>query len=318
MRFRLTAVAYLFALLAASIATFGGLGGVLATAGVLGFWAVTTNASKFPRLVGFLIILAILCVLVRLLMPTIQAARERSHTGECRNNLRWIARAVWDYATTHKGALPVAIERDSSGKPAHSWRTRILPRLEMKAISDAYRHDEPWNGPNNSALVATPLDIFVCPSDPPATRSTPQTNYFAVIGPQTAWPDGQGLRLVSITDGVDETILLIEAAGRGVAWAEPRDLTFNEAVELLTATGKSPIPHTHLRDAGFFEIGYGENVESLQVAFASGAVRTLLLPLSRDLVVALLTANAGDHVDQNELERATLPWPAPQLLIHVL
>jgi hypothetical protein len=307
MRFRLTTVAYLIAFLAASMATFGGLGGVLATAGVLAFWAAAYCCIKLPNILDLLIAALIIVSLMSLALPVIESIDVRSRVAQCHNNLKQVALAIHSYAKGRRGRLPAAIERDAKGNAIHSWRTKILPLLDHHAIYDRYRRDEPWNGPNNAPLFAARLEVFICPSDETATLPAPQTNYFAVNGQQTAWPDGEGLPLDEITDGANETILLIEAAGRSIAWAEPRDLTFDEAIELLTAPGKSPVSHTHISGAGFLEKGYGDNVEAIQVAFASGTVRALLLPISRQLAVALLTASAGDHVDLSELDRATLP-----------
>ena len=54
---------------------------------------------------------------------------------------------------------------DENGKPMHSWRVLILPRLDRNDLYQRYRFDEPWNGPNNSQLMNEAMLILYCPSD---------------------------------------------------------------------------------------------------------------------------------------------------------
>lgn len=188
----------------------------------------------------------------------------------------------------------------------HSWRLHLLPSLEQRSLYDAYRQDEPWDGPNNSTAVATPLEIFACPRDPPVTLGTPRTNYFAIVGPETAWPEDRGIILSEISDGPEQTIVVIEAAGLNVNWAEPRDLTFDDAIAILTSSA-DPFGGAHRKHPGYFYQGHDQFVSGVNVAFADGTAKFVPVPVPRDMAVALLTANAGDAVDMVAFRRLTEP-----------
>ncbi|WP_231954175.1 hypothetical protein [Pirellulimonas nuda] len=92
---------------------------------------------------------------------------------------------------------------------------------------------------------------------------------------------------------MESTILLIEA-DLGVCWAEPRDLTFEEAVDLLTGANEWSKGHGHQVDCGYFY----RPAYALNVLFADGNSESLCRPLSRELATALLTANGGEEIDR--------------------
>ena len=70
-------------------------------------------------------------------------------------------------------------------------------------------------------------EVYSCPADTTASEGT--TSYVAVVGPHAAWRADKAVRKSDITDGVSETILLVEVSESGVDWLEPRDLAFDEA-----------------------------------------------------------------------------------------
>jgi len=229
---------------------------------------------------------------------------------------------------TDVGQLPQAIQTQNGNRPFQSWRLSILPRIEPQRIYDAYDQTEPWNSSKNSKALNQSIELFVCPSDPPImcpsdppiNWNAPQTNYFAVVGPQTAWPEDRGLALSEITDERSHTILLLEVAEWAVPWGEPRDLTFDEAFQILTGNPSPsarfvgtpllgpvhPVVHSHQGDVGYF-YKKKESSRGVHAAFADGTVRFLPVPLPEEIAKALLTANAGDQVDWDEFDRLTAP-----------
>ncbi|MGI9455577.1 MAG: hypothetical protein ACR2NU_03400 [Aeoliella sp.] len=106
-----------------------------------------------------------------------------------------------------------------------------------------------------------------------------------------------------MNDGTEQTILLIESAGRGVDWKEPRDLTFSEAVNLLTIPIRPPGSDGPIRDEGYF---YKPQVVR-NVAMCDESCRRLRTPIPRETAVALLTANGGEKIDFAEIERLGEP-----------
>jgi len=105
----------------------------------------------------------------------------------------------------------------------HSWRVLILPWLEQKELHDQYRFDEPWDGPNNSRLANKMPAVFAFHDK---TDHGGITNYLRVVGPGTASPGATTISNADVSDGTDNTLLIVENLGAGVNWLEPRDLPF--------------------------------------------------------------------------------------------
>lgn len=130
-------------------------------------------------LVELLVVIAIIGILVGLLLPAVQAAREGSRRMQCNNNLKQLALAVLNYESSHK-RLPSSRTAHSS-LSAHS---AILPFLEQSAIDNQVDTGSAWSHANNDFARAATVPSFLCPSDP--VDSTPAgwapTNYRANQG----------------------------------------------------------------------------------------------------------------------------------------
>jgi prepilin-type N-terminal cleavage/methylation domain-containing protein len=122
-------------------------------------------------LVELLVALAILGLLLALLLPSLQAARESSRRVTCLHNIRQTALATLNYTTAHSDTLPAPWQ---SQRPApwdnFSWRVSILPYLDQQAVSDALTPDLAPLDPVNQQAVATPITAYHCPSASPAPR----------------------------------------------------------------------------------------------------------------------------------------------------
>ena len=97
-------------------------------------------------LVELLVVIAIIGVLVALLLPAVQAAREASRRAACSNNLKQIGLAIANYQLSNKlyppsssdslkNALDFSI--DDVGERRHSWASYILPHLEQTPLADS-------------------------------------------------------------------------------------------------------------------------------------------------------------------------------------
>jgi hypothetical protein len=149
--------------------------------------------------------------------------RWQSRRAHAMNNLRQIVVALHNYHDVF-GTFPPAYVCDSSGAPAHSWRTLIYPYFDGSPLP--YQLAEPWNGPNNAQIAKqTPLS-FRLRHD----RSTADgmTNYVAIVGPDTMWPGDKPLKLQDTTDGTSYTILIVEITNSDIPWTAPRDLPVEE------------------------------------------------------------------------------------------
>lgn len=294
MSFRLWMIFYAFALLAAAMATFG-MWGIAATFVVAVFWGVIYPSRHEVSLVGCLVIISAIILIIALLLPAVHSVRALSRVTQCEYNLKNIAMALLNHESQH-GTLPPASQKDSTALK-NSWRVSILPELECADLYEKLDLSKSWDDRANQAVTSVGIMVFQCPNH--GIGST--TDYFAIVGPQTAWPESGSRSIREIKDGPANTILLVEAGGRGVQWAEPRDLTFEEAVELLS---QPPSENDgHLVENGFF---YKPRIVR-NVAFADGHVASINMPLDRELAAALLTVDGSEDIDLAAMDAATQP-----------
>ncbi len=128
-------------------------------------------------LVELLVVITIIGILIALLLPAVQSAREAARRTQCANNLKQLGLALHNYATA-LGALPPAaitvskydIQGEAaSGAHGTSWMLQILPYLEQSAIHD--RWDFTKNVLGNMAVAKRDIAAFYCPSRRSEVRS---------------------------------------------------------------------------------------------------------------------------------------------------
>ena len=169
-------------------------------------------------LVELLVVIAIIGVLVALLLPAVQAAREAARRMSCSNNIKNLALACHNYHDTYK-AFPINYATWSTRHPIDgqtaSWMVTILPFIEQQPLYDqvdinfGVRNDPRnntqgagTNGPSNEWIAWQTIPTFVCPSDthdgrldlnranyrnPRADRSWGVNNYKGVAGANWQW-----------------------------------------------------------------------------------------------------------------------------------
>ncbi|UUO09033.1 DUF1559 domain-containing protein [Blastopirellula sp. J2-11] len=130
-------------------------------------------------LVELLVVIAIIGVLIALLLPAVQQAREAARRMQCTNNLRQIGLACHNYHDTHRTFPPgrlVYDGKDSSGdstKIVTGFLAMVLPFLEQGNLADIYYTEYGFDDPINQDAANRPVDIFQCPSTPGSDRTTP-------------------------------------------------------------------------------------------------------------------------------------------------
>ena len=133
-------------------------------------------------LVELLVVIAIIGILVALLLPAIQAAREAARRSQCSNNAKQIALGLQNYHDTNKTFPPGVIW--GPGLPPytlpyhHTWNVMILPFIEQQALYSTVDVNLPIWG---QSIVSTPVPTLRCPSDqrtlPSETQNIAVTNY---------------------------------------------------------------------------------------------------------------------------------------------
>ncbi|TWU46278.1 hypothetical protein Poly51_56740 [Rubripirellula tenax] len=183
-----------------------------------------------------LVVIAIIGVLVGMLLPAVQAARESARRMSCSNNFKQIGLALHNYESAFK-TLPPAGTLDAD----FSVQARILPYIEQSGLNDQLSFNVPafsgnWAGkvphPANAAAFANAVGTYLCPSDPAAATTTVTVsgndytyggnNYLASFGSNRKqnydfrWKtDGMffsphGVKFNHVLDGLSNTVIMSE------------------------------------------------------------------------------------------------------------
>ncbi len=127
-------------------------------------------------LVELLVVIAIIGILIALLLPAVQAAREAARRMSCTNNLKQIGIALHNYHDTHRalpmgwmGYDPASGAPDFEGPSGWAWSSRILPFMEQNALYETIDLNSPVytsaSPTVNAQARVTVLAPFICPSD---------------------------------------------------------------------------------------------------------------------------------------------------------
>jgi prepilin-type N-terminal cleavage/methylation domain-containing protein/prepilin-type processing-associated H-X9-DG protein len=146
-------------------------------------YAAFRRATRGFTLVELLVVIAIIGILVALLLPAIQSAREAARRTQCLNNLKQMGLAVLNYESTRKyfprgrwNLLPTDTgkhnvpDRPSAKSNDASWAVVVLPYAEEQNIASQYDLKKEWFHIDNRPPVSYPLAVFVCPSVPERSR----------------------------------------------------------------------------------------------------------------------------------------------------
>ncbi len=199
-------------------------------------------------LVELLVVIAIIGMLVGLLLPAVQSAREAARRIQCQNNLRQTGLALLNFESVYRVFPASGWTKPGLGNPTGSylsWRTTTLAFVEQSSIAIQYDTNKHWWEPPNLDVGRNTVPSFLCPSTPTQPRVTnviakpPRTtlvitsgiataDYEAVMGvrPQidpTKY-DAQNrfsvmhrdsrTKFAQITDGSSNTIMVTETAAR--------------------------------------------------------------------------------------------------------
>ena len=152
-------------------------------------------------LVELLVVIAIIGILVALLLPAIQAAREAARRSQCGNNLKQIGVALQNYHDTFKCFPPLEVHfvpflqgnNNNWGECVGNWQLLILPFIEEKAAYETIDFRQGWNyqslpAVDNYAALRRIYKTYKCPSNPiydwqtGAGFDSQISHYFGVFG----------------------------------------------------------------------------------------------------------------------------------------
>jgi prepilin-type N-terminal cleavage/methylation domain-containing protein/prepilin-type processing-associated H-X9-DG protein len=207
-------------------------------------------------LIELLVVISIIGLLVGLLLPAVQAAREASRRSQCSGNLHQLGVAIQAFHTKYRYlpssprfSTPLPTVKNGVTAPANlSWEAYLLPNLDQASISNKLDPSQSWSSTtvgtgfktSNSFVVATRIPVFECNSstDPARLDGDPAQSSWTGIGAPSDYATitqveqrmvdaglvdaaGPGMMPLNarssiddVRDGLSNTILLVESAGR--------------------------------------------------------------------------------------------------------
>jgi prepilin-type N-terminal cleavage/methylation domain-containing protein/prepilin-type processing-associated H-X9-DG protein len=141
-----------------------------------------SKKSRGFTLVELLVVIAIIGILVALLLPAIQAAREAARRAQCTNHLKQLGLAIQNYMSAKKDVLPGGMsQQHNADPPTHSTGTGsyqgetffvyLMPYMEEQAVFDNWKFtDRGKNSLTDTSPAARLIPTLLCPSDNPAEK----------------------------------------------------------------------------------------------------------------------------------------------------
>lgn len=199
-------------------------------------------------LIELLVVIAIIGVLVAILLPAVQQAREAARRSTCKNNLKQLGIALHNYHDTHN-LLPAVYKYVDY--PVANPLVSLLPFLEASNVYDLYDHNAMPGAPSNEIMKDKMPKSFICPSTPDggaplATNGFQTSDYVtSYLGTHPAEEEGSiyldfctfsaPTPFQNITDGLSNTLFMTESAGR--ARIIYNKTTMDRSFEILRAWG---------------------------------------------------------------------------------
>lgn len=166
-------------------------------------------------LIELLVVIAIIGILVALLLPAVQAAREAARRTECANNLKQFGLALHTYHDSQKSFPPG--RWGGAGGRVYGPHGLLLQYMEQSNVHQLINFRKFWDDPENAAARATTVATFLCPSDPQgsAPPGWAGNNYQHNEGSDLAMSSGtffhsSYIRMADIVDGTSQTAAFSE------------------------------------------------------------------------------------------------------------
>jgi prepilin-type N-terminal cleavage/methylation domain-containing protein len=272
------------------------------------------RSRKAFTLIELLVVIAVIGILVALLLPAVQYAREAARRTQCRNHIRNIGVAIHNFHDVHNHLPPGWNADVPDGEPGWGWAAYLLHYLEQNSLLDHQIDlDAHIDEPENEESRQTILPIYLCPSDAVSNKrimltglDTPifevgRSNYLGVFGTEEIEDDpsnGDGLfyhnsylRFADITDGLSHTLAVGERSSRlgGSTWV---GMVHGATDAMARVVGSCD--HVPNDPAGHFEDFSSYHATGAHFAMADGSVHLIGSDIELSVYRALATRAGGE------------------------
>ena len=273
---------------------------------------------KAFTLVELLVVIAIIGLLVSLLLPAVNAAREAARMTTCKNRIRQTGLALLAYEGAHRTLPSGWIADEPEGEPGWGWATQILPFVEETPLHDSFNTKTSISDLANDSSRNVFLQIYSCPSDPtrevvsldletgPAI-TVGRANFVGVFGSneiEDEPSEGNGILfhnsnmpLRKVRDGLSKTFLVGERASRlgPSVWIGSISGVDEGMARVVGSTDHPPNSAE-----GHFDDFSSHHPTGAHFVMCDGSTRLFADDVNEKIYQALATRNGGETVAQNE------------------
>lgn len=263
----------------------------------------------FPRvgftLVELLVVIAIIGVLVALLLPAVQAARQAARRMSCQNNLRQIGIGLHHYHDVQEtfpiGCLEMRYLRNPDGSRMYpdgvqiAWSALLLPFIEQDPLHKRIDFGKGYDSPQNADAAAEIVPIYICPSVSRSSlrvRGRGVTDYGGIYGERITRPNNppsgtmlyrRAIQIAEITDGTSHTLIVSEDA----KWPDGQWINGLNLFDQAFPINQAPSFENDIRS---------EHPGGAQGLFCDGSVHFLAETMDLETLGAICTRNRGEIV----------------------
>jgi len=255
-------------------------------------------------LIELLVVIAIIGILIAMLLPAVQAARESARRMSCLNNLRQIGLAAHGHHDARRRFPPGGLDQRWFGNPdglQHAWSALVLPYMEEDDLHARIDFTKAFDAEENAAAGAQSLSVYLCPSvsrPDGLVDGRGACDYGGIFGqrirgrndpPKGAMIYDRAFAVREITDGTSTTLMISEDA----AWREGQWINGANLFDQAFPINQAPDFENDIR---------ADHPGGANGLFCDGSARFLDEQMEDDVLAAICTRAGGEYVAAEKLQ----------------